>query len=74
MKFKLFAVSLSTTTFLICIIVFNFLSSTGAVQAGNYGYVNKKGLLLIKSQFSEAQNFFQGFAAVENKFYLEKLC
>lgn len=65
MKLKLFAILLAITTSLTYIIGFNFSPSVNSAQAGNYGYVNKKGLLVIKPQFSEVQNFSQGLAAVK---------
>ncbi len=65
MKFKPFAFLLAIITFSTCIIALNLLPSIGVVQAGSYGYVGKKGLLVIESQFSEAKNFSQGLAAVK---------
>ena len=65
MKFKLFAVSLAVTTFSTCIIALNLLPSTGSVEAGNYGFINKKGLLVVKPQYSEILSFSQGLAAVK---------
>ena len=65
MKLKPFAFLLATITFLTCIITFNLSPSTGSVKAGNYGYIDKTGKLVIKSQFSEVQNFSQKLAAVK---------
>jgi hypothetical protein len=65
MKFKLFAVSLAVATFSTCIIAVNLSPSTGSVKAGNYGYIDKTGKLVIKSQFREVKNFSQGLAAVK---------
>jgi hypothetical protein len=70
-----FTILLATTTFLSCITGFNFSPFLSSAQAGNYGYVNKKGLLVIKPQFSEVQNFSQGLAAVkvgDNWGYIDK--
>lgn len=65
MKFKLVAVLLAVATFSTCIIAFNLSPSIGSVKAGNYGYIDKTGKLVIKSQFSEVKNFSQGLAAVK---------
>ena len=65
MKFKLFAASLAVATFPTWIIALNLSPSTGSIKAGNYGYIDKTGKLVIKSQFSEVKNFSQGLAAVK---------
>lgn len=65
MKFKQFAVLLAVITFSTWIITFNLSPSKGSVKAGNYGFINKKGLLVIKPQYSEVLNFSQGLAAVK---------
>ena len=65
MKLKLYAVLLATITFLTCIVTFNLSPSTGSVKAGNYGYIDKTGKLVIKSQFSEVKSFSQELAAVK---------
>lgn len=64
MKFKKSAAPL-ILSFIAYSIVVNLFSSTKAVQAGNYGYINKIGKLVIKSQFSEVHSFSQGLAAVK---------
>ncbi len=65
MKSKLFVALLAVITFSTCIITFNLSPSTGSVKAGNYGYIDKTGKLVIKSQFSEVKNFSQELAAVK---------
>ena len=65
MKLKPVAFLLATITFLTCIITFNLLPFIGSVKAGNYGYIDKTGKLVIKSQFSELKNFSQEIAAVK---------
>jgi WG containing repeat len=65
MKSRIFAFLLATITFSTCIITFNLSSSLASVQVGIYGYVNKTGRLVIKSQYSEVKNFSQGLAAVK---------
>lgn len=65
MKFKPFAILLTVISFSTCSVVFNLSPSTGSVKAESYGFINEKGLLVIKPQFSEVRNFSQGLAVVK---------
>ncbi len=65
MKSKLFLILIAITTFSTWNIIFNLSPATGAIKAENYGFVNEKGLLVVKPQYSEVKNFSQGLAAVK---------
>jgi WG containing repeat len=37
----------------------------GTVKAGNYGYINKIGKVVVKGRFSACADFSEGLAAVK---------